>query len=218
VSQLAAVVFDIGETLIDETRHWGEWADWLEVPRLTFFAAFGAVIARDQHHRRVFRTLRPGLDLDAELRRRADAGWRYGFEPGDVYPDALPCLAALKEAGFKIGLAGNQPLEAEVALRVAGCEADFIASSAGWGVEKPDPAFFAKVAATAGVAPAAIAYVGDHPINDVAPAKRAGMLAVFIRRGPWGFIQAASPEAALADLRIESLSELPALLAPLRAA
>src|SRR6266446_6422224 len=27
------VVFDVGETLIDESRMWGEWADWLGVPR-----------------------------------------------------------------------------------------------------------------------------------------------------------------------------------------
>src|SRR5439155_14968561 len=33
---LKAVVFDVGETLVDETRHWGEWADRAGVPRLTF--------------------------------------------------------------------------------------------------------------------------------------------------------------------------------------
>ncbi len=32
---IRAVCFDVGETLIDETRHWGEWADFLGVPRLT---------------------------------------------------------------------------------------------------------------------------------------------------------------------------------------
>ena len=40
------VFFDVGETLLDETRIWGAWADWLGVTRLTFFAALGAVIAR----------------------------------------------------------------------------------------------------------------------------------------------------------------------------
>lgn len=38
---IEAVVFDVGETLIDETRQWGEWADWLGVPRFTFLAALG---------------------------------------------------------------------------------------------------------------------------------------------------------------------------------
>ena len=31
-----AVWFDVGETLIDESREYGTWADWLGVPRHTF--------------------------------------------------------------------------------------------------------------------------------------------------------------------------------------
>ncbi len=38
-----AIFFDVGETLVDETRHWGQWADYLGVPKLTFFAALGGV-------------------------------------------------------------------------------------------------------------------------------------------------------------------------------
>ena len=30
---IKAVVFDVGETLVDETREYGTWADWLNVPR-----------------------------------------------------------------------------------------------------------------------------------------------------------------------------------------
>jgi FMN hydrolase / 5-amino-6-(5-phospho-D-ribitylamino)uracil phosphatase len=45
------------------------------------------------------------------------------------------------------------------------------------------------------------------------PAKRAGLLAVHLRRGPWGFLQANWPEAAQADLRIDALTELPDALA-----
>ena len=40
------VCLDVGETLIDETRVWSIWADVLGIPRLTFMAAFGAVVAR----------------------------------------------------------------------------------------------------------------------------------------------------------------------------
>ena len=90
--------------------------------------------------------------------------------------------------------------------------ADFIASSARWGVEKPEPGFFAKVADAGGVPAGAIAYVGDRLDNDVLPAKAAGMFSVFIRRGPWGVIHAASPDAAQADLRIETLDGLAAAL------
>ena len=215
MSRIHAVVFDVGETLVDETRHWGEWADWLGVPRLTFFAGLGVTIERGWHHRRVFQLVCPGLDLDAEVRRRAEAGWTYRFEPGDFYPDALPCLAALAAAGYRIGIAGNQPEAAEAALDAAGVRADFVASSARWGVEKPDPAFFAKVAEAAGAPPAAIAYVGDRLDNDVLPAKASGMVAVFLRRGPWGVSFAGSEGAARADLRLDSLDGLAGLLAGL---
>ena len=63
--------------------------------------------------------------------------------------------------------------------------------SAAWGLHKPDPAFFARVAAELGLPPAAIAYVGDRVDNDVRPAAAAGMVAVFVRRGPWGWIHRA---------------------------
>ncbi len=215
MSRIQAVVFDVGETLVDETRHWGEWADWLGVPHLTFFAALGAVIERGWHHRRVFELVRPGIEVEAEHRRRAAAGWTYHIEPGDLYPDALPCLSELAAAGLRVGVIGNQPEAAEAALAAVGVKADFIASSASWGVEKPDPRFFARVAEAAGAPPAAIAYVGDRLDNDILPAKAAGLAAVFIRRGPWGVIHAEDPEAAQADLRLESLAGLAGRLAAL---
>jgi len=56
------VVFDLGETLVDETRVWGEWADALGIPRLTFFAVLGSTIAAgDQPHTAVFPIFRPDL-------------------------------------------------------------------------------------------------------------------------------------------------------------
>jgi HAD superfamily hydrolase (TIGR01549 family) len=211
---IKAVVFDVGETLVDETRHWGAWADWLGVTRFAMFAAMGSVIERREHHRQVYQVVSPGLDLAAEVEKRKAAGWRHSFEPDDFYPDALPCLRDLKAAGYRIGLAGNQPEEAETSLARARVTADFIASSARWGVEKPSQAFFDKVVEAAGVPASQIAYVGDRLDNDVLPAADAGMTAIFIRRGPWGYIHATWPEAARAHHRIDSLAELPGRLNP----
>jgi FMN phosphatase YigB (HAD superfamily) len=206
---IRAVVFDVGETLVDETRHWGEWADWIGVPHLTFFGALGAVIERRGHHHEVFQMVRPGFDLAAARRAREATGWTYDFAPSDFYPDAVPCIARLRNAGYRIGIAGNQPEAAEDALKASRIEADFIASSSGWGVEKPSPGFFARVAAAAGAPPSEIAYVGDRLDNDVLPARAAGMTAVFIRRGPWGVVHARWPEVGEADIHIEFLDELP---------
>ena len=42
MSPIRAVWFDDGEVLINETREYGTWADWLGIPRHTF----SAVLAR----------------------------------------------------------------------------------------------------------------------------------------------------------------------------
>ena len=55
-----------------------------------------------------------------------------------------------------------------------------------------------------------VAYVGDRVDNDVVPAAASGMVAVHIRRGPWGYLQSG---AELAALRIRSLDELPTVFA-----
>ncbi|MDQ2729504.1 MAG: HAD family hydrolase [Actinomycetota bacterium] len=194
---IRAVVFDVGETLVDETRMWSVLADQVGVTRLTLFAGLGALIERGEDHRRVWDLL--GVE------RPASSGV---LEATDFYPDALPCLRAVRAAGYTVGLAGNQPAPAETALGRLGLPADFIASSARWGVEKPSPQFFTRVSAEAGLAPERIAYVGDRLDNDVLPAKAAGMFAVFLRRGPWGHLHAHRPEAARADARIDSLVDL----------
>ena len=202
------VAFDVGEVLVDETRMWGEWADWLGVSRLTFFAALGAVIAEGRHHGEVFERLRPGFDLAAARRLRQAQGWSV-LEPGDLYPDAGACLKRLRSLGYRVAVAANQPRRMMAASRELGIAADLMACSEEWGVEKPAPAFFRRLIEAAGLPAARIAYVGDRIDNDVLPAQRAGMVGVFLRRGLWGLRQAALPDAARADLTIDSLDALP---------
>ena len=204
------VVLDLGETLVDETRAWARWAQWLDVPQLTFMAALGAVIAQRRHHQEVFGYFRDGFDFAIERTRKHAAGLGWELEHDDLYPDALPSLAELRSGGYRLAVMANQPLDALPLMR--SLPVDAVAASAEWGVEKPDPAFFTRVAAEVGAAPERIAYVGDRVDNDVLPAKAAGMVAVHLRRGPWGVLHAEWPEAARADLRLTSLAELrPAL-------
>jgi HAD superfamily hydrolase (TIGR01549 family) len=210
-----AVVFDVGETLIDETRIWTRWAERLDVPALTFLGVLGACAALDLPHRYAFELVRPGLDLDAEIARWADdepAGLRENFDAADLYPDVRPALAALREAGLAVVVAGNQPPQARDALEAMGLPVDAIRTSDEWGVQKPDPEFFARVVELTGFPAAETAYVGDRLDNDVLPAADAGMRPVLIRRGPWGYLHAERPEASRVDV-INSLTELPALLA-----
>jgi FMN phosphatase YigB (HAD superfamily) len=212
VRRIQAVVFDVGETLVDETRAWGVWADHLGIPRLTFFAALGAVVAEGRFHRDVFELFAPGIDVAAEARRLGVAGKSDLFSLDDLYPDALPALRALAADGYRLAIAGNQPAPASNVLAAMAIEFDFIGTSAAWGVEKPEPAFFARVLTEAGVPPERIAYVGDRLDNDVRPANSAGMTSVFIRRGPWGWIQAGRADPPEADIVVNSLAELPEAL------
>lgn len=209
---IRAVFFDVGETLVDESRQWCLWADWLKVPHLTFLAAFGAVLERGEHHRRVFDFFAPEIDLEQAARDRDAAGLGYEIELQDFYPDALPCLSTFRQLGYKVGIAGNQPESAEAALRSCGVSADFIASSARWGIEKPSPHFFGKIVEEANLSPHEIAYVGDRLDNDILPAIEAGLFTVFIERGPWGILHARKPECAKAHARIKSLMELPIVM------
>jgi HAD superfamily hydrolase (TIGR01662 family) len=214
-SVINAVVFDVGETLIDETRIWTRWADRLGVPRLTFLGVLGGMAALDRHHRDAFQIVRPGLDVDAEIRAWAAEdphGLRENFDAEDLYPDVREALAALHATGRTVVIAGNQPPQAKQALQRMDLPVDLIFTSAEWGVEKPDPAFYLKVAEVAGSAPAHICYVGDRLDNDVLAASAAGMRTALIKRGPWGYLHAQRPQAALADLVIESLTELPEAL------
>ncbi|MHB8470489.1 MAG: HAD family hydrolase [Gaiellaceae bacterium] len=156
MARVTAVVFDVGETLVDEAR-WREAGDTTRA-----------------------------------------------FAVEHLHPDALACLADLRRRGLRVGAAGNMRAMHEDFLREL---VDFVGSSQSWGVEKPAPAFFARVVAEAGRGAEEIAYVGDRVDNDVEPALAAGLAAVHIRRGAWAHQE--PPDAAI---RIASLDELPAVL------
>ncbi|MFC3500711.1 HAD family hydrolase [Micromonospora krabiensis] len=207
------IFFDIGGTILDESREFETWADWLGVPRHTFSAVFGAVVARGLDYQETFRVFRPDFDLEAERERRGAADKPESFGEADLYPDARSCLTALKAQGLFVGLAGNQPAHAEALLHALDLPVDVIGTSHGWGVAKPSPAFFERVVREGGGDASSILYVGDRPDNDARPAMRAGMRACLVRRGPWGHILDLPAVAERCLFRVDSLDELPHLVA-----
>jgi FMN phosphatase YigB (HAD superfamily) len=209
VGRLRAVIFDVGETLFSEARAWDAWARWLGVAPWTLGAALGATIADRGDHRTAFELLRPGFDLARERAARAAAGCP--DDPValyDRYPDAADCLAALRAGGLRVGVAANQPAAVAPLLEALLGPRELMGISEAWGLAKPRPEFFARVVAELGLEPGAIAYVGDRVDNDVLPAAAAGMVAVHLRRGPWGVLQAQWPEAARAAVRADDLGEV----------
>lgn len=204
-ADVRAVVFDVGETLVDETRAWVQAAREVDVTPLALMAVLGALTERDEPHHHVWRSV--GVEpptTPAEIR------------PDDLYPDALQTLGALRAAGYVVAVAGNQPARAEHQLRTAGVDVDLLATSARWGVAKPSPQFFARVVTDLGVPARDVLYVGDRLDHDVVPARAAGMRTALVRRGPWGYLHARRPDAALADVRVDSLRELVGLMLGVR--
>ena len=187
-----AVVFDVGETLIDESGMWERAADVAGVPRFTLMGVVGGLAARGEHHARTWEIL--GVEPPASA-----------WTEDDFYPDALPCLDRLRAAGLRVGAVGNTPEETEELLRA---HVDFVGSSGRWGIKKPSAAFFDRIATDARVASDELAYVGDRVDNDIEPALAAGMTAIHVRRGPWGHLY----EPPAAAIRIRSLDELPGAL------
>lgn len=209
---IKAVFFDVGGTILDESREFETWADWFDVPRHTLSAVFGAVIARGLDYQETFRTFRPDFDLTVEREKRTAAGKPETFDEEDLYPDARSCLAALKDQGLYVALAGNQPAHVEGILHSLELPVDLIATSEGWGTEKPSPAFFERVINAGGGDASSILYVGDRPDNDVRPAEEVGLKTCLIRRGPWGHILDMPAVAQQSLFRIDSLDELPGLV------
>ena len=189
---MKAVVFDVGETLVDETAMWERAADVAGVPRFTLMRVLGGLAARGEHHNRTWEIL--GVQHPSSTWTRED-----------FYPDALQSLRDLRARGIRVGAVGNTSASAEEMVRE---HVDVVGSSARWGIEKPAPAFFERIVSEFGVDANEIAYVGDRVDNDIEPALAAGMVAVHVRRGPWGHLH----EPPAAALRISSLGELPGVL------
>jgi len=123
-----------------------------------------------------------------------------------LYPDVLPTLERLGKAGLTLGLISNFEDWLEQLLETLEVSPflDVSVISGIEGVEKPDTRIFEIALERAGLDAASSVYVGDNPIFDSDPARKAGMIPVLIdRRGR---------HADVDVLRIASLEDLPEAL------
>jgi HAD superfamily hydrolase (TIGR01509 family) len=128
--------------------------------------------------------------------------------PLEPYPETLAALRELRAAGLRLGVLANQPASARADLDRAGITAlcDGVWLSAAVGLSKPDPAFFRIALDAWALPPDRVAYVGDRPDNDVAPAQTLGLTTVRLRRGPH-MDQSARSDAERADAEAADLAE-----------
>ncbi len=182
----AMVIFDVGETLIDETGIWHRIAARFGIPPFTVSAVAGIALTRGLGFREILEELARFSDLPVETWRSPDL-LDVGLD--DLYPDVVPAFGNLQSGGIKIGICGNQPQSTEDVLSRLPINIDWMSSSARLNLRKPDPAFFNALIDQTGIDAQDILYVGDRLDNDIYPAIRHGMQASWLLRGPWAFAQ-----------------------------
>jgi FMN phosphatase YigB (HAD superfamily) len=96
---LEAVVFDVGETLVDEERWWRHLADRVDLQPHVVWAALGVTIERGEEHSALWGHL--GIE--------SPPAWNeIPYSLDDLYPDAWACLDRLRALGYRVGIVGNQ--------------------------------------------------------------------------------------------------------------
>jgi putative hydrolase of the HAD superfamily len=101
----------------------------------------------------------------------------------EAAPGAHIALRALRAEGRRLAVASNFDGRLPALLAGLGLDADLdaVLLPTALGAAKPDPAFFAAVAARLALAPGAAVYVGDDPVQDLDAARRAGWRAIDAR-------------------------------------
>ncbi len=214
----AGVLFDVGYCLMDETARLRHALAWLAgalagsgyaESAADLDAAYRAACrapdpAEPSLLVQMLRSLSISDDATAALRR----GVPWDAVPLDPYPETVAALRQLRAAGLRLGVLANQPASTQADLDRAGITAlcDGVWLSAAVGLAKPDPAFFMMALEAWALAPDRVAYVGDRPDNDVAPAKGLGLATVRLRRGPHAD-QPPRTDAERADAEAADLGE-----------
>lgn len=101
-----------------------------------------------------------------------------------AFSDVASFLDAAQDAGLALAVVTNGSTIAQRAkIDLIGRERfASIVVSAEHGIAKPDPAVFRIALDELGVASAAAIHIGDHPVNDVEGAQRAGIRALLLDR------------------------------------
>jgi len=207
VSAGAGILFDVGYCLMDEAPRLDHALVWLS--RALTGTPPSPSIA-DLHEAYLAACRRPdplepsllvqmlrSLGVPAETTTALRRAVPWDAVPLAVYPDTASALHDLRSAGLRLGVLANQPRSALEDLDRGGITAlcDGVWLSAAVGLAKPDPAFFRVALDAWKLAPGRVAYVGDRPDNDVAPARALGLTTVRLRRGP----HATQPERSAAE-------------------
>jgi HAD superfamily hydrolase (TIGR01509 family) len=135
---------------------------------------------------------------------------RFTAEAMDAAATNRRVLTTLVEQGFRLGLVSNACGNAAVLCEEFGYAPmlSAVVDSHCFGISKPDPAIFRHALTLLGTEPERAAFVGDSLDRDIEPAKRLGMMTIWIATGS----PRDSQHTALADVIIDSISDIPSRL------
>ncbi|MBP3609800.1 MAG: HAD-IA family hydrolase [Lachnospiraceae bacterium] len=176
-SNISWIFFDVGSTLVDETEAYNHRIrDAISGTEISF--------EQFQEKRAFFAKQNLKGDLEA-LKFFGLEKTPWHREDEVPYPEAEEVLRYLKEKGYRLGVIANQSLGTAERLSDWGLLTyfDVVAASAEFGVAKPDPAIFKRAFLLAGCLAEEAVMIGDRLDNDIVPAKKLGMKAVWVKQG-----------------------------------
>lgn len=218
--RLSAIVMDLDGTLIDSAPDLHAAANALLIENgcepLSLAAVTGMI--GDGMGKLVERAFKAaGRPIDASERPTLLRRFREHYEgPGCAhltrpYPEVAETLAALRQAGLRIGVCTNKAETAAVAVLDRLDLSRFLDAVVGGDevpAQKPDPGHVLAVLARLDVPAARAVMVGDGP-NDIAAGAAAGLPVVAVS---WGYTLGVPPRELGADLIINRFGDLPAAL------
>lgn len=193
--------FDIGSTLVDETKAYDHRArEMIENTNITF----------DDFDKKRIELAKLGFDGNSEAIKYFGLNKTPWHSEDEVpFADSISVLDLLKCRGYKLGIIANQIPGAKERLERFGLLKYFtvVVTSAEIGVAKPDRLIFEKALELAGCQPQNAVMIGDRLDNDIIPAKVIGMNAVWVRHG-LAIYQPLDLGRNIADWIIDDLSDL----------
>jgi putative hydrolase of the HAD superfamily len=229
VAELAAVVFDLDDTLFDHSgsaaRGFGDWlptfhgpataeliAAWFELEERYFPLWRDGHVSLEEQRRLRLRELLELLGLPPCEEPGLDAMWA-GYlaayrSSWQRFDDAEAALELVAAAGLRVGMLTNGPERLQhdkiAAIGLTGRVGPVVTAEA-VGIGKPDPRAYAGLCAALDLDPGTVLYVGDNYELDVVAARACGLRAVHLDRHGTG--PAGEPH------RVASLHDLAAHLA-----
>lgn len=195
------IFFDVGTTLVDETEAYNHRIrDAIDGTDISF---------QQFNEKRIF-FAKQNLKGDLEAIKYFGLFKPSWHKEDEVpYPNSEEILKHLCSKGYKIGIIANQSLGTAERLEKWGLlkYIDVVAASAELGVAKPDRAIFDQALEMAECAAQEAVMIGDRLDNDISPAKKLGMKAIWVRQG-FAVYQNLQLAECQPDYIVDNLSEL----------